>query len=106
MGVHHSGEESAVSLVTDERAGLLCTNCAVCGEICESKSITIALPRAASGLAVFRNVPAEVCPHCGETRFSLHTTGRLMAVVRESMAPDEVVMVPIYDLESAGKRSV
>ncbi len=83
---------------------MLAANCAVCGEFCESKAITIALPRAASGLAVFRNVPAEVCPHCGETRFSLHTTGRLMAVVRESTPPDEIAMVPIYDLDSPGKR--
>src|SRR5689334_584254 len=104
MGLHHSEEESAVSLLSADRAGMLATNCAVCGELCESKGITLALPRAASGLAVFRNVPAEVCPHCGETRFSLRTTGRLMAVVRECTPPDEVAMVPIYDLDSAGNR--
>ena len=97
-----------MSLISDEpaeRTGVLNSNCAVCGELCESRAITIALPRSASGLAVFRNVPAEVCLRCGETRFSLHTTGRLMAVVRESAPPDEVAMVPIYDLENADKRS-
>lgn len=76
--------------------------CAVCGEHCEPRTITLALPRTASGLAVFRNVPAEVCPGCGETRFSLHTTGRLMAVVRDGHPPDEVAVVPIYDLERTG----
>jgi len=73
-------------------------SCAVCGEVCEEKSITLALPRTESGLAVFRNVPAEVCPQCGETRFSLRTTGMLMAVVRSQEPPDEVAVVPIYDL--------
>jgi len=74
-------------------------SCDSCGETCEAKVITLALPRAASGLAVIRNVPAEVCRRCGETRFSLHTTNRLMAVVRSNTPPDEVVVVPIYDLE-------
>ncbi len=72
--------------------------CAGCGEPCEEKIITIALPRTGTGIAVFRNVPAEVCPRCGEPRFSLETTGRLMAVVRGSDPPDEVAEVPIYDL--------
>lgn len=75
--------------------------CASCGETCEEKVITLALPRAASGLAVIRNVPAEVCRRCGETQFSLHVTSRLMAVVQNNPPPDEVAVVPIYDLERA-----
>ena len=76
-----------------------CVACAACGEAYEEKTISLALPRADSGMAVIRNVPAEVCPCCGETRFSLHTTSRLMAVVRSSKPPVEVALVPIYDLE-------
>jgi YgiT-type zinc finger domain-containing protein len=72
--------------------------CAACGEPCEEKSISLALPRSATGLAVIRNVPAEVCPICGETRFSLRTTGRLMALFRGTDPPDDVAVVPIYDL--------
>ena len=75
--------------------------CGVCGEEFEEKVISLALPRSDSGMAVFRNVPAEVCQRCGETRFSLNTTGRLMAVVRSGEPPSEVAMIPIYDLESA-----
>ncbi len=72
--------------------------CAVCGAVCEERTITIALPRSASVLAVFRNVPAEVCLCCGETRFSLMTAGRLMAVVRSDAPPAEMAVVPVYDL--------
>ena len=76
--------------------------CASCGEPCEEKSISLALPRSASGLAVVRNVPAEVCPICGETRFTLRTTGRLMALFRGADPPDDVAVVPIYDLDRTG----
>jgi len=78
-----------------------CVGCATCGEPCEEKTISLALPRSTSGLAVVRNVPAEVCPRCGETRFSLRTTGRLMALFRSSDPPDDLAVVPIYDLERA-----
>jgi len=74
------------------------SDCAVCGEGVESRVITLALPSAVTGIAVFRNVPAEVCPRCGETRFSLSTTSRLMAVVRSDPSPADVATVPIYDL--------
>jgi hypothetical protein len=60
--------------------------------------MSLALPRCATGLADIRNVPAEVCPVCGETRFSLRTTGRLMALFRGAEPPDDVAVVPIYDL--------
>ncbi len=73
--------------------------CASCGEPCEDKTISLALPRSASGLAVIKNVPAEVCSICGETRFSLKTTGRLMALFRGADPPDDLATVPIYDLD-------
>jgi YgiT-type zinc finger domain-containing protein len=76
--------------------------CPACGEPCEEKVITLALPRTKTGLAVFKNVPAEVCPRCGEARFSLQTTGKLMAVVRSSDPPDSVAEIPVFDLGRVG----
>src|SRR5437660_2986660 len=73
--------------------------CEACDEPYEEKRITLALPRSSSGLAVIRNVPAEICPQCGEMQFSLRTTGRLMNVVRSDEPPSEVAVVPIYDLD-------
>ncbi len=72
--------------------------CAVCGEICEVRLITIALPCSATGIVLFRNVPADVCPQCGEHRFSLHTAKCLVALANANTPPDEVAQVPIYDL--------
>jgi YgiT-type zinc finger domain-containing protein len=80
-----------------ERAMRVPARCAACGEPCEDRAITLSLPRSATGIAVVRNVPAEVCLGCGETQFSLQTTGLLMAVVRSDRPPDEVATVPIYD---------
>jgi YgiT-type zinc finger domain-containing protein len=73
--------------------------CGLCGDSCEDKLITIALPRSEGVLALIKNVPAEVCLRCGETRFTLGTTGRLMAAVRGGRPPDDVAVIPIYDLE-------
>jgi hypothetical protein len=50
-------------------------------------------------MALIRNVPAEVCLRCGESQFSMRTTMRLMAVVRDRKQPSEVAVVPIYDLD-------
>jgi YgiT-type zinc finger domain-containing protein len=77
-------------------------HCPACGETCEEKVITLALPRTGTGLAVFKNVPAEVCRQCGEPRFSLKTTGRLMAVVRGDGPPDAVAQIPVFDLGRVG----
>lgn len=73
--------------------------CAACGEVCEEKVISLTLPRSTTGMAVFRNVPAEVCPRCGETRFSLATTSRMMSMVNSDHPPCEFAHIPIYDLE-------
>ncbi len=74
--------------------------CAICGEACEVRLITIVLPRTACGLVVFRNVPADVCTECGEHRFSLVTAGRLIAAANAGNPPDEVAQVPVYNLEN------
>jgi YgiT-type zinc finger domain-containing protein len=75
--------------------------CAACGSACEERAITLALPRSDNGLAIIRNVPAEVCTECGETRFSLQTTGTMMNLVHGENPPDAVAVVPIYDLGNA-----
>ena len=80
---------------------ITCVACVVCGSICEERLISLALPRSEEGIALLRNVPAEVCTGCGETRFTLSTTGRVMAAFRSALPPDEVAMIPVYDLATA-----
>jgi len=74
-------------------------HCPGCGEACEERQITVTLPRASTGIAVFKNVPAEVCPACGESGFSVQTAGKIMAVVRANNPPDEMAHIPVFDLD-------
>ncbi len=72
--------------------------CPCCGGACQAELITLTLRCANGSFAVVRNVPAEVCQNCGEAQFSLVTTAQLLAALQMDRQPDEVVMVPIYDL--------
>ena len=72
--------------------------CPHCGGACELQSITLTLPRCDVAFAVVRNVPAEICQTCGEAQFTIQTTGRLMGVLEPTRTPDDVVIVPVYDL--------
>ncbi|HSV72183.1 MAG TPA: hypothetical protein VLH79_00290 [Chthonomonadales bacterium] len=75
------------------------STCAVCGGLCDERAVSLALPSSASGYALLRNVPAEVCTICGETSFTLGTTERVLAAVRNGSQPDAVAVVPVYDLK-------
>ena len=75
--------------------------CQHCSGVCETQRITLTLRRSQYGFAVMRNVPADVCQNCGEAQFSLVTTGQLMATLQANRTPDEIALIPIYDLASA-----
>jgi YgiT-type zinc finger domain-containing protein len=77
--------------------------CPECGGDCEPQLVTLTLRRTKSGFAVVRNVPAEVCQCCGESQFSLSTTGRLMTALQTDRAPDDVVLIPVYDLAASAR---
>lgn len=72
--------------------------CPHCGGACMLQVVTLTLPRSGVAFAVVRNVPAEVCQTCGETQFSIQTTGRLMGILEPARPPDDVAVVPVYDL--------
>jgi YgiT-type zinc finger domain-containing protein len=50
---------------------------------------------------VVRNVPAFVCRQCGEKEYSPETTRRILALVKTSAPPVEILHVPAYDLAVA-----
>ena len=45
---------------------------------------------------VISNVPADVCPDCGEGYFDRETTDRLLALVNEAAAPGVKVQIREY----------
>ncbi len=79
----------------------LAQTCQVCGGVCERQLITFTLRKSQVGFAVVRNVPAEVCQNCGESVFTLKTTGQLMSAIHSDRTPDEVALIPIYDFAPA-----
>ncbi len=74
--------------------------CPYCHGCCESQIITLTLRRTQALFAVIRNVPADVCQVCGEAQFTLPTTLRLLTAIQTDAVPDEVAVMPIYDLAS------
>ena len=77
------------------------TLCQHCGGSCETQRITLTLRRSQHGFAVMRNVPSDVCENCGEAQFTLGTTGQLMTTLQANRPPDEIALIPIYDLSAA-----
>lgn len=49
-------------------------------------------------MAVFKNVPAEVCNKCGEVYFSLKTMKDMENVLLRKMKPESVIKVPVYSV--------
>lgn len=74
--------------------------CPQCGGECEAQSISLTLRCAHTNFAVVRNVPAEVCQTCGESQFTMRTTGQLLAMMQANQPPAEVILIPIYDFPS------
>ena len=75
--------------------------CPCCGGSCRPHQITLTLRCDHAAFAVVRNVPADVCESCGEAQFTLPTTVQLLAALQAQRAPDEVALIPIYDLCAA-----
>ncbi len=72
--------------------------CQYCGGSCEPQQITLTLRRSEMNFVVVRNVPADVCQNCGESQFSMGTTSKMMAAMHPDRAPDDLALIPIYDL--------
>ncbi|HZO91397.1 MAG TPA: hypothetical protein VFB38_23945 [Chthonomonadaceae bacterium] len=72
--------------------------CQHCGGECQPQLITLTLRRSQFSYALVRNVPADVCQNCGEMLFTMPTAGQLIAALQAGRTPDELALIPIYDL--------
>jgi hypothetical protein len=59
------------------------------------------LRRSATEFVHFKNVPAEVCPLCGEPQFTIEITEKMMLALHTRPKPDSLVVIPVYDLATA-----
>lgn len=74
------------------------SSCSHCGGPCALRDITISLQSARAPVTLVRNVPADVCQSCGEVHFSVATSLLLIATLQRTDPPEELAVVPIYDL--------
>jgi YgiT-type zinc finger domain-containing protein len=50
---------------------------------------------------IIENVPAQICPQCGERLFSLETVDRLQQIAWGQKKPQRVVQTPVFDFASS-----
>ncbi len=74
--------------------------CLLCRAEMEDREVTLDL-RLDEELFIIQNVPAQVCPQCGERVFSPETTDRVLSLARRRTAFDRMVSVPVADLRKA-----
>ncbi|MGC1379037.1 MAG: type II toxin-antitoxin system MqsA family antitoxin [Anaerolineales bacterium] len=75
-------------------------HCHFCGgELTEQ--LTTFLNEEHGQVQIVRNVPAYVCSQCGEKEYSQATTRRILALLKASPHPAEILHVLAYDLATA-----
>lgn len=70
--------------------------CAFCGGKVVSESVTFSYENNEQ-MIVVRNVPAEICRHCGEKTYSPEITDELLKFAKKHFKPLKVIEVPIFD---------
>lgn len=77
------------------------SKCPFCGGKLEEKTITH--PQAYRGkIYILENVPAEVCPQCGEVLLHPEVLKKIQQLVWSEIAPRHTREVPVYDLAEVG----
>lgn len=70
--------------------------CVFCGGKVGSESVTFSYENNEQVILI-RNVPAEVCKHCGEKTYSPEITDELLKFVKRQFKPLKTIEVPIFD---------
>lgn len=77
------------------------SKCPFCGGKLEEKTITH--PQSYRGkIYILENVPAEVCPQCGEVLLHPEVLKKIQQLVWSEIAPRHTREVPVYDLAEVG----
>ncbi len=70
--------------------------CDLCGAPTVEQKVTYTLEMDGK-LIVVENVPARVCPQCGEKLFSPETVERLQKTIWEQKQPVRMLQTPVFD---------
>lgn len=71
--------------------------CVFCSGEMENKSMTVNRDWGGN-IAVFKNVPAQVCKKCGEAYFSLEVMKEMEQKLLKKTKPRTLIRVPVYVL--------
>ena len=74
--------------------------CDLCGSSLMQQEVTYTI-EVDSQWVIIENVPARVCPQCGERLFSLETVERLQQIAWGQKKPQRVVQTPVFDFASS-----
>jgi len=50
-------------------------------------------------MMLIKNVPAEVCLHCGEQMYTPDTTDQIISISKSPKKPIKIIQVPLYDFK-------
>lgn len=70
--------------------------CVFCGGKVEKRMVTFSYEEDDKYLFV-ENVPALVCPKCGEKTYSPEVTDKLLRFARDEFEPVKTIEVPVFD---------
>ncbi|HIH43512.1 MAG TPA: type II toxin-antitoxin system MqsA family antitoxin, partial [Candidatus Methanoperedenaceae archaeon] len=71
----------------------------------EEKTVNLDLWRKEK-LYVIKSVPAKVCDQCGEKYFSSKIYGIIDRLLKETLTPDETIVVPVLSLKKSAEAMV
>ncbi|MBN1782563.1 type II toxin-antitoxin system MqsA family antitoxin [bacterium] len=72
--------------------------CVFCGGPVKSKNVTFNYEHN-DQMVLIKNVPAEVCLHCGEQMYSPETTDQIISISKSPKKPVKTIKVPLYDFQ-------
>ena len=78
--------------------------CTFCGGKLKKATVTFSYEEDDTYIFV-EHVPAEVCPQCGEKRYTPEVTEALLKIARQPIKPAKIIQVPVYDFTPNSDRS-
>ena len=75
------------------------TQCVFCGGPVHPQKVTFTYEHN-DRMILIKNVPAEVCLHCGEQIYSPETTDQILSISKSPKKPIKTIHVPLYDFET------